>query len=240
MKAILVTRPAGLADPLVTELEALGYRVHAVPTVVTRRVEVEWPEFAGFDWVVVTSAAGVEVLPGISSGPRWAAVGLATADALRARGWNVDLIPSEASGAALADALPDAAGARVLVVRASLADPDLPSRLRERGALVQEVTAYETVEGPPNSAFALEGALRDPELAAVVFASGSAVRGFVCLGGHCRLPAITIGPRTSTAARAAGFAVVAEASDPGVPGLAAAVARAVPLEVESMEVKRDA
>jgi porphobilinogen synthase len=140
----------------------------------------------------------------------------------------VDLVPAEANGAALAEALPNSSGARVLLVRASLADPDLPAGLRKRGALVDEVVAYETVEGPAESAEDLRQALRQPDIAAVVFASGSAVRGFMKLGGPTSLPAITIGPRTSAVARDAGFQVVAEAEAAGVEQLAAAVTRAIP------------
>jgi porphobilinogen synthase len=228
MTTVLVTRPAGAGDPLVAELQARGYRVSAVPTVVTRPLAVSWPDLAGFDWVVMTSSAGTEALPAIPSGPRWAAVGESTARALTARGVAVDLVPAQANGAALAAALPDPAGKRVLLVRASLADPDLPAGLRARGALVEEVMAYETVEGPAESTGMLRDALGDGDVAAVVFASGSAVRGFVKLGGDTRLPAITIGPRTSAVARDQGFQVIAEAGAPDVAELAATVARAIP------------
>ncbi len=233
MTAILVTRPSGASDPLVAELQSRGYRVSAVPTVATRALRVAWPDLNGFEWVVVTSAAGVDLLPGVSVGPRWAAVGQATAGALRARGVEPDLVPPESSGAALASALPDAAGRRVLLVRASAADPDLPDGLRRRGASVTEITAYETVEGPGDSAAPLRKALARPDIAAVVFASGSAVRGFIKLGGGNSLPAVTIGPRTTSAARAAGFTVVAEAASPEIEQLAAAVERVIPVEVGS-------
>ena len=227
MTTVLVTRPAGPGDPLVAELESVGFRVRAVPTVATRRLPVEWPDLARFDWIVVTSAAGVDTLPRVAAGPRWAAVGEATAAALRSKGVSVDVVPAEANGAALAEAIPDASGARVLLVRASLADPDLPAVLRRRGALVEEVTAYETVEGPTESRDDLREAL-EQEVAAVVFASGSAVRGFTLLGGRVDLPAITIGPRTSAVAREAGFKVAAEAAGPSVRQLAAAVREAIP------------
>ena len=233
MTAILVTRPSGASDPLVAELQSRGYRVSAVPTVATRALRVAWPDLNGFEWVVVTSAAGVDLLPGVSVGPRWAAVGQATAGALRARGVEPDLVPPESSGAALASALPDAAGRRVLLVRASAADPDLPDGLRRRGASVTEITAYETVEGPGDSAAPLRKALARPDIAAVVCASGSAVRGFIKLGGGNSLPAVTIGPRTTSAARAAGFTVVAEAASPEIEQLAAAVERVIPVEVGS-------
>ena len=230
MTAILVTRPAGAGDPLVAELQRRGYRVAAVPTVVVRATAVEWPELNHFDWIVMTSPAGVRALPEIVTGPRWAAVGESTAAALRARGADVDLVPAEASGAGLAAALPDAEGARVLLVRASLADPDLPAGLLDRGAVVEEITAYETVEGPIESAQELRTALDQRDIAAVVFASGSAVRGFLKLGGATSLPAVTIGPRTTAVARDAGFTVITQAAGPNVHQLASAVERAIPLE----------
>src|SRR5207245_11253071 len=62
----------------------------------------------------------------------------------------------------------------------------------------------------------------------VVFASGSAVRGFMKLGGATNLPAITIGPRTSAVARDSGFKVVAEAAGTSARHLAAAVTQAIP------------
>ena len=227
MKTVLVTRPGGEQDPLVTELEARGYRVIAVPTVTTRATEVEWPDLAWFDWIVVTSAAGVAVLPELPRGPRWAAVGEATASALRQQGVEVDVVPGEANGRALGEAIPDVAGKRVALVRASKADRDLPNALTSRGAIVDDITAYETVEGPAESAPALHQALTE-DIAVVVFASGSAVRGFVKLGGEATLPAVTIGPRTSAAARDAGFTVAAEATAQGVAEMAAAVERSVP------------
>ena len=231
MKAVLVTRPAGAGDPLVAELESRGYRVTAVPTVATRPLPVDWPAVAQYDWVVLTSAAGVEAIRETPVGPKWAAVGDATASALRSRGVHVDFVPAEANGAALAASLPEPAGKRILLVRASRGDEDLPEGLRERGAVVHEIVAYETVEGPEESAGELQRALEQQDLAAVVFASGSAVRGFARLGGSTKLPAITIGPRTSAVAREAGFDVVAEAAGQSVRDLAAAVETALPASV---------
>jgi porphobilinogen synthase len=227
MRTVLVTRPAGQKDPLVAELTTRGYRVIAVPTVVTRPVDLDWPDLNEFDWVVVTSAAGVAALPEVPGGRRWAAVGEATARALRERGIEVGVVPSQANGAALAAAIPDVEGKRLALVRASGADSDLPTALRERGAIVEEITAYETVEGPPESEPALQQVLREEDVAAVVFASGSAVRGFLKLGGVANLPAITIGPRTSAAAREAGFVVAAEAITQDVKQMVAAVERSV-------------
>jgi uroporphyrinogen-III synthase len=230
MTAVLVTRPGGEADPLVGALQAAGYRVHAVPTVVTRSLDFDQPDLTRYDWIVVTSAAGVGALTMPPAGPRWAAVGQATARALRAIGVEPAVEPDEADGLALANALPDVRGKRVLLVRASAAAPDLPERLRERGAAVDELTAYLTIEGPESAAEPLKTALGDFELAAIIFASGSAVRGYVALGGTPSRPAITIGPRTTRVAEQLGFRVIAQAARPTAQALAAAVVGAIPVE----------
>jgi uroporphyrinogen III methyltransferase/synthase len=227
---ILVTRPGGEADTLVGALEQAGYRVHAVPTVATQILEFERPDLSRYDWVVVTSAAGAEALSDLSPGPQWAAVGPATARALRARAIEPALVPDEANGLALANSLPDVQGKHVLLVRASAAASDLPQRLRERGAAVDEIAAYLTIEGPASATAQLRSVLGEVDLAAVVFASGSAVRGYIALGGTTSWPAITIGPRTSAVARRHGFRVIAEAERQSVESLVAAVVGAIPLE----------
>jgi uroporphyrinogen III methyltransferase / synthase len=230
MIAILVTRPGGESDPLVHALRRRGYRVHAVATVQTEPMDFNAGSLASCDWIVLTSVRGVKALAELPPGPRFAAVGSETARALQARGITPSHLPGRADGADLGDTLPDVKGKRIALVRASAASTDLPDRLRRRGATVEEVTAYRTVEGPAASAEKLRDALADPELAAVIFASGSAVRGFLDLGGSARLPAITIGPRTTNSARELGFVVIAEADAQSVSGLADAVVRALPME----------
>jgi uroporphyrinogen III methyltransferase / synthase len=233
MIAVLVTRPGGELDPLVQALRQRGYRVHAVPTMQTEAVDLDSRSLASFDWVVFTSARGVDAVDELPFGSRFAAVGPESAKALRARGVEPAHVPVKTDGADLGESLPDVAGKRVALVRASAADTDLPDILRRRGAIVEEVTAYRTVEAPPESAHPLRTALSDPDLGAVVFASGSAVRGFVELGGTAQLPAITIGTRTTARAREMGFRVIAEAGTQSVAGLADAVARALPLEMKN-------
>lgn len=232
MIALLVTRPGGESDPLVQALRQRGYRVHAVPTMETEPVDFSPRSLPASDWIVLTSAQGVRALASLPAGPKYAAVGPETARALRARGVEPAHVPARADGADLGETLPDVEGKRVVLVRASAAGSDLPNALRLRGAIVEEITAYRTVEGPVASAEQLHIALIDPDLGAVVFASGSAVRGFVDLGGSARPPAITIGPRTSASARDLGFQVLAEAGTQSVAGLANAVLRALPLKVQ--------
>lgn len=230
-RSLLSTRPEGERDPLVARLRAQGYRVHAVPTVVTEPLPFAPPDLAQYDWVVVTSAAGARALLDSvepARAIRWAAVGPRTASELAARGLTAAAVPEQSRGARIAgaiaavEALP---GLRILLARADAAANDLPEALRAAGAAVEELPVYHTVVGPEASRAGVAAALADPALAAALFASGSAIRGLLRLGGDAarRVPAITIGPATSEVARAEGFRVAAEADRPGVDGLAAAV-----------------
>jgi uroporphyrinogen III methyltransferase/synthase len=232
--SLLCTRPEGELDPLAVRLRGLGYRVHAVPTVSTQPVEFAAPDLSRFDWVVVTSATGARsLLSKVDAGTlvRWAAVGPRTAAALAQRGVAAVAVPEEGRGVRIAEAIAAVrppAGARVLLARADAAAPDLPAALREAGATVEEVAVYHTVVGPERSRAGVAAALADPDLAGVVVASGSAVRGLVMLGGERvrDLPCVTIGPATSAVAAAEGFRVAAEAGRPSVDHLVAAVREA--------------
>jgi uroporphyrinogen-III synthase len=132
----------------------------------------------------------------------------------------------------MAAELPVADGDRVLLVRGDLADPELSLALRTRGANVDDVVAYRTREAPDSSRRLLrEASVRD-NVAAVVFTSGSTVRGLVTLGRSesidvRSIPCVCIGPETADAARAAGFTVLAVSPTPDPAALAAATARAL-------------
>jgi uroporphyrinogen-III synthase len=105
------------------------------------------------------------------------------------------------------------------------------------GAQVDEVVAYRTITGPDASRRALRGALADREVEAIMFASGSAARGVIELAGDGdararALRAITIGPKTSGAARQLGFNVVAQAQTLDFAGMRAALRHSLDEEVE--------
>jgi uroporphyrinogen III methyltransferase / synthase len=225
--AVLVTRPAEQADGLVEGLRSQGVDVRVVPTVALEPLPFTAPRLASYDWVVVTSPTGVRCLlervapePGL----RWGAVGPTTAAELARRGVKADAVPARARGGELADAMEGVealSGRRVLLARATAAGPELTDKLRARGANVDELDVYRTVEGPESSRRALNEALADPRVRTVVFASGSAVRGLLRLAGEDprRLLAITIGPATTEVAAEHGFEVGAEADRPTVEGL---------------------
>jgi uroporphyrinogen III methyltransferase/synthase len=128
-------------------------------------------------------------------------------------------------------------GSRVLLARADAADVALPQKLSEMGAQVDTLVAYRTRTGPEASRRALHDALADRDVEAIMFASGSAVRGIVELAGKDAararaLPAVTIGAKTSGVARELGFEVAAEALTQDEAGLRAALRQAFDEEVE--------
>ena len=240
---VLVTRPAAQAGELARLLQARGIIPVAVPCVAIDVARAEagldtmLAGLAGADWLVVTSANGADALAARLSANghrlpdrlRVAAVGSATADALAAAGIRVDHVPDEYLTVAIAEGLGEVAGRRVVLARADAATPELREALLARGAVVEEVVAYATIEGPAASRDPLHAALQR-DLDGIAFTSGSTVRGLTRLSstidrGRARaLPAFCIGPVTAAEARQAGFHVAAVAARHTAAGLADAIA----------------
>lgn len=184
------------------------------------------------DWVLVTSAAGVErvasSLVGLD-GVKIGAVGTATARQVESSvGRTPDLVPSRQLGAELARTL--SATCRepqsIVVAQAEVAHPDLVDCLVADGHSVQAITAYRTL---PRQLDDLE-LERLNDVDAVLFASGSAARAWVeALGDEAgsRLPPIVavIGPTTAAETWKAGLKVTDIAADYSLAGLVDAVAR---------------
>jgi uroporphyrinogen-III synthase len=240
---LLVTRPAPQAAELVGLLRDRGLRAIAVPTVAIDRssaaadLDRMLTTLEGADWLILTSANGAEALAAriaisgrsIPAGTRVAAVGPATADALRAAGIHVDHVPADYLTVEIASGLGDVGGRRVVLARADAATPELRQALLERSALVEEVVAYRTIEGPASSRDPLRAALH-ADVDGITFTSSSTVRGLLRLAsavdrGRARsLPAFCIGPVTAETARHAGFHVAAMAAEHTASGLAASIA----------------
>lgn len=247
-RRVLVTRAVDQADELALALRQQGLDPVGVPTieVVSDPPGAELADAArhlqSYAWVVLTSANGARAtlaaaeaahhLPAAEKTPRWAAIGPATRGVLEGRGIHVDLQPSRAHGRAIADELPVVPGERVLVVRGDLADGGLAIALRARGAEVDDVVAYRTREAPAGSRSLLRRALADGPIDAVVFTSGSTVRGLVALARSAdvdisAIPSVCIGPATASAARAAGISVLAVSTTPDAAALASTTALAL-------------
>jgi uroporphyrinogen-III synthase len=239
---LLVTRPVSQAAELVALLAERGIEAISVPTVEIAASAPGGPldeairSLGGAAWLVITSGNGAKALlerlaaRGLSlpEGVRVTAVGPATAAVLRAGGLRVDHVPSRYRTVAIAEGLGDVAGRRVVLARADAATRDLRDALQVRGALVEEVVAYRTVEGPAESRDRIRAALSRP-LDGVTFTSGSTVRGLRALLSPpealraTAMPAYCIGPVTAAVARRAGFAVPVVAATHTVAALAEAI-----------------
>jgi hydroxymethylbilane synthase len=247
-RRILVTRAAEQADELVSALRDAGLDPIPVPTIA---VEFDPPRgdldtAAGllhtYAWVVITSANGARAILKATEriltelgAPSWAAIGPATRRVLEHEGIEVALQPSQSSGIAMAIELPVVAGDRVLVVRGDLADEELAVALRARGAEVDDIVAYRTREAPVGSRPLLRRALADGPIDAVLFTSGSTVRGLVALARAesldiAAIPSVCIGPETAADARRAGFSVLAVSVRPEAAALATTTAAALPAQ----------
>ena len=240
---ILVTRPSGQAGELCRLLIERGVAPLAVPTVAidmtsaTAELDAMLTSLESADWLVLTSANGAEALAArlLANGHRLparlrvAAVGPATADALAAAGIRVDHVPDRYLTVAIAEGIGDVRGRRVVLARADTATPYLHDALVAREAIVEDVVAYRTIEGPASSREPLQVALQR-DLDGIAFTSGSTVRGLIRLAspiGRARartLAAFCIGPVTAAEARASGFHVAAVSAEHTTAGLADAIA----------------
>jgi uroporphyrinogen-III synthase len=243
---VVVTRAASRAERLVEPLEALGAHVltYAATRTVARDVDGLRHAAAGlarYDWVVFTSATAVDMTfdateaCGITADQwkhtRVAAVGSATASAVRDRGVEPALVPTRFVAEGLLDAFAahaDLHGTSVLHPAAVGARRELADGLRLLGATVHVVEAYETIATDEDVA-EVHAALCTGHVNAVTLTAKSAVDAWVAAMGdaHGLADVVSIGPVTTQAARAAGMRVAAEAMPSTIEGLVAAVVRAV-------------
>jgi uroporphyrinogen-III synthase len=233
LRPVVVTRAEGSDGPLSRELRELGLRVLSWPAVSVARadsaaLESALGEVHAFGWIVFASrhavAAVLERLPQAPAGVRIAAVGKATAQVLRQRGWPVDLTPEEASAAALIAAFAARwstadAGVRMLYPASSRALPTLATGLRQLGASVTQVEAYRTETGSLDVEDCRVWIARGG-IGAVTFASPSAVSELAQALGEtdfqrllAESAAVAIGRTTAAELNAHGHeAVVAESA----------------------------
>jgi hydroxymethylbilane synthase len=223
-KRIAVTRPEGRADALGALLEARGAIPVPCPTIAIRAVgetaalDRDLQRLDAVQWLVFTSMNAVTAVADRMAAldtvmprrTRVAAVGRATASLVARHFGRVDFVPARSTADALGEELPARQGDVVLFPKASLASDALGRLLRERGAVMREVVAYETV--PAADAGRLAALVREGAVDAVVFTSPSSVTfaagigdAMRALGGDAPI-ALSMGPSTTRAAADAGIA----------------------------------
>jgi uroporphyrinogen-III synthase len=189
---VVVTR-----EDVAARVEALGYEPVLCPLIRVEPLGDDPVDAAAYDWLVVTSANGAHELArrGVTA-KRIAAIGPATADALRAGGLRVDLVPRTHTQEGLRQELP---AGRLLLAAAEGARRDVLD--------ADFLPLYRTVELRPEA----------PEADVALLMSGSAARALAATGA--RMPVVAIGPQTAAEARSAGLEVAAVAATHDVDGL---------------------
>ena len=244
---VLVGRARHQAGALSGELRQLGAQVLEIPFIEIRKPRSFRPldsalrNLGNYDWLILTSANGVDALwermaklrlskPTLKH-LRVAAIGPATKKAIEQGGVKVDVVPKEYVAESVVRSLrKKIKGKRVLLVRAKVARDVIPRELRKAGAIVDVVEAYETVI-PQSSRARLRSALKSPRRRpqVVTFTSSSTVRNFVALLGRGSKASLnglrfaSIGPVTSSTLRELGLPVDIAASEFTIPGLITAI-----------------
>ncbi len=247
----MVTRTRHQAGRLAEELRARGAEVLEVPAIEIAPPESYEPldqalrHLSQYQWLIAASVNAVGALSGriealgltskICDHLRVAAVGSATAQALRALGLPPAITPPEYVAESLVEAISaQMRGQRVLLARAAVARDVIPDALRAQGTLVDVVDAYRTVI-PAGSVAAIRTLFGNDSrrLDAATFTSSSTVVNFLALlreagvEAPASLHAISIGPITSRTLREHGWEPAAEAAPHDLAGLVAAVVQSL-------------
>lgn len=247
---ILVSRAKEQAAVLSDGLRAQGAEVLEIPFIEIRKprsykaLNEALRLIEEYEWLILTSVNGAQAffqrVANLNMSKiklahlKVVAIGPATKAAVEREGLKVTLTPREYVAEAVVDALAKkVCGSRVLLCRAKIARDVIPRELRNAGALVDVVEAYETVL-PQSSRVKLRAALRDPKKRphAITFTSSSTVKNYVALlgirSGKSKLVEgvlnASIGPVTSETMRELGITVDLQAEEYTVPGLVCALA----------------
>lgn len=236
-QSVLVTRAEGQAADLCQRLAAMGAGVYHQPAIRVRPphdwqpVDHVLSDLASSDWIVFTSANGVEYFlrrlwergldPRALATARLATIGPGTAQKLESYRLRSDMQPDEQRAEALAESLLRAAPrGRFLLVRGSRSRNVLPDMLRAAGAQVESVTVYQTDdigEADPDVMAALE----QGRITWTMVSSPAIAQSLHRLLGE-RLKAtqlVSISPRTTQAIAELGYVCAAEARTVSIQGM---------------------
>jgi uroporphyrinogen III methyltransferase / synthase len=242
-KRIVITRARAQASGLVSQLTKLGAHCLEIPTIQiipsadTAPLKTAIDHLKDYDWLVLTSVNGVkfffDTLFDMGKDVRalghlkFACIGPVTKERLADYGIVSDILPETYRAESVVDAFSsmDMQDKKVLLPRAKVARTVLPQELSKMGALVDEVTAYETILSDDGKE-RLISLLIDKQIDAVTFTSSSTVTNFMSLlesqDAATLLKDVTIasiGPITSDTARSLGIEPDIETTPFTIPGL---------------------
>ena len=247
-KRIVITRARSQAAGLARSIEELGGLVVEFPT-----IEIQPPRdilpldaaigrLSSYDWLMFTSVNGVERFfarmahfgRSVSDlkDIQIAAIGPETAGRLQSAGVKDCLVPAAYQAEGILDDLQSESlrGKRVLIPRAAKAREILPETLRQWGAEVDIVEAYQTVL-PKADAAKLKEMLRRRAIDMITFTSSSTVVNFARLFDGQGLteilagtPIACIGPITKNTVEELGGIAAVTAQEFTISGLVCAIA----------------
>lgn len=246
---ILVGRARHQASALAEGLEAKGAKVLSIPFIQIRppkshrRLDTALKNLRKYDWMILTSVNGVEALHSRMAKLRItraelqhlriAAIGPATQKAIKDYGMRVHVVPKQYVAESVVESLRSKVkGKRVLLARAKVARDVIPRELRNLGAKVDVVEAYETVI-PTKSRTKLRAVMKDPKRRphVVTFTSSSTVKNFLALMDKRSYATLTniqlasIGPITSATLRENSLQPHIQATNFTIPGLISAICK---------------
>src|SRR3989442_49850 len=164
-QTFLVATSEDLADKVARAVREKGGRaipfptIRLVPPADYENLDRGLRLWRTLDWVVFTSAHGVEAVVDRSRAlgvdlagfqGKVAAVGPATKAAAEAAGLAVSLVPNEFLTDAIAGALGNVCGRTIFLPRSRIARKSLADELRDRGAQVIEADAYDAIPTAPD------------------------------------------------------------------------------------------
>lgn len=243
-RRVVVTRTREQASQLSRRLQDLGAEVLEVPTIKieppTRREELvdALLELNSYDWLIFTSPNGVATFFEYFfrqfhdmrdlGGAHIAAIGPATAKKLKELHLQVDLMPEEALTSSIAEAFAEfesIENLRICLLRAEVANSELPAALEALGGIVDDIAVYKTVPETDDSTGAA-ASLLESGADWVTFTSASTVEQFHArfdlpelLKKFPHLKLASIGPETSKALAALGLKPAIEAEQHTIDGL---------------------
>jgi uroporphyrinogen III methyltransferase/synthase len=195
-KRIIVTRAREQASGFLSALSEKGAECLEFPTIKVippeswEGLEKSIRDIETYQWLIFTSVNGVKYffdrLEALGrdvrdlKGVKIAAIGPATAEAVKSKGLRIDLIPEEYRAESVVEAFRKEGiqGKRILLPRALEAREVLPQELEKLGAVVDVVEAYRTVK-PEEDREAVMALLRQGDIHMVTFTSSSTVSNFM-------------------------------------------------------------
>jgi uroporphyrinogen III methyltransferase/synthase len=248
-KKIVVTRARAQASDMVAQLTELGAECLEYPTIKTiapadnTRLDKAIDDLSSYHWIIFTSVNGVDFFfnrlaekgrdARALGGLRTVCIGPVTAERLKSRGINTDILPESFQAESIIKAFQNEpmSGKRVLLPRAAEARMILPEELSKMGAEIDEIAVYRTVDDTEHIG-QLINQIENREIDLITFTSSSTVTNFKKLIPADRFDALmkhaaiaAIGPITADTAIKNGFRVDISADVFTIPGLCDAIVR---------------